>query len=94
MLAPWPADHREITAHTEAMFEAMERYMDAGIVTENGFLIDAYSGYFIFEGASEDIFKMTSKFGPFIKYDVKEILPYELGKDTILVNLRSKELAR
>jgi len=94
MLAPWPTDRREITENTEAMFEAIERYMDAGIVTENGFFIDGDSGCFIFEGASEDIFKTTSMFGPYIHYDVKEIIPYETGKDTILESVRSQALAR
>jgi len=94
MLAPWPADRREIAENTEAMLEAIERYMDAGIVTENGFFIDGDSGCFIFEGASEDLFKMTSMFGPYMKYDVKEIIPYAMGKDTILESVRSKALAR
>lgn len=94
MLAPWPADRREILENVEAMFEAIERYMDAGMVKENGFFIDADSGYFIFEGTSEDVFKITSMFGPFTKYDVKEMIPYEMGKDRILESLRMKAVAR
>jgi hypothetical protein len=94
MLAPWPADRREVAENIEAMFEAIERYMDAGVVKENGFFIDADSGYFIFEGTSEDVFKITSAFGPFIRFDVKEMIPYELGKDTILESLRMKAAAR
>ena len=94
MLAPWPADRREIAENIEAMFEATERYMDAGMVTENGFFIDGNSGYFIFEGTSEDIFKITSFFGPYIQYNVKEMIPYEMGKDRILESLRMKAVAR
>ena len=94
MLAPWPADRREIVESIEAMFEAMERYVHAGMVTDNGFFIDADSGFFIFEGTFEDVFKMTGMFGPFMHYDVKEIIPYEMGKDTILESLRMKALAR
>ena len=76
------------------MFEAIERYMDAEMITENGFFVDGDSGCFIFEGASEDVFKITSMFGSFIHYDVKEIIPYEIGKDTILESVRSQALAR
>jgi hypothetical protein len=94
MLAPWPADRREIVESIEAMFEATERYADAGMVTENGFFIDADSGFFIFEGTFEDVFKMTSMFGPFMHYEVKEMIPYEMGKGTILESLRMKALAR
>ena len=68
--------------------------MHAGMVTENGFFIDADSGRFIFEGTSEDVFKITSMFGLFTKYDVKEMIPYEMGKATILESIRSKALAR
>ena len=93
MLAPWPADRREIAENVEAMFEAIERYMDIHMVTENGFFIDGDSGYFIFEGTSEDIFKITSLFGPFIRFDVKEMIPYGMGKDTILESLRMLTLA-
>jgi hypothetical protein len=94
MLAPWPADRREIAENTEAMFEAIERYMDAEMITENGFFVDGDSGCFIFEGASEDVFKMTSMFGSFIHYDVKEMIPYEMGKNTIMESVRANALAR
>ncbi|MGZ4864981.1 MAG: hypothetical protein ACXV5N_10975 [Halobacteriota archaeon] len=94
MLAPWSADRREVEENIVAMFEALDRYVDAEMVTENAFFADADSGCFVFQGTSEDVFNMTSMFGPFIKYEVREMIPYELGKNTILENLRAKTLAR
>ena len=43
MLAPWPTDRREIAENMEAMFETIERYMDAGMVKENGLFADGDS---------------------------------------------------
>ena len=94
MLAPWSSDRREVEESIEAMFEAIERYMDVRMVKESAFFIDADSGCFIFEGSSEDVFKITSDFGPFVKYDVEEMIPYDVGKNTILESLRMKTLAR
>ena len=92
MLAPWPTDRREIAENMEAMFEAIERYMDAGMIKENGLFADGDSGSFIFEGTSADVLKMTSFFGPLIQYEVKEMIPYGIGKKTILESLRMQEL--
>jgi hypothetical protein len=92
MLAPWPNDRREIAENMEAMFEAIERYVDAGMVKENGFFVDGDSGSFIFEGTSADVLKMTSFYSPLIQYEVKEMIPYEIGKNTILESLRMQEL--
>jgi hypothetical protein len=92
MLAPWPTDRREIAENMEAMFEAIERYMDAGMVKEAGLFTDGDSGSFIFEGTSADILKMTSFYSPLIQYEVKEMIRYEKGKNTILESLRMQEL--
>jgi hypothetical protein len=92
MLAPWPTDRREIAENMEVMFNTTERYMGAGMVKENGFFVDGDSGSFIFEGTSDDVLKMTSFFGPLIQYEVKEMIPYEMGKNTILESLRMQEL--
>jgi hypothetical protein len=92
MLAPWPTDRREIAENMEAMFEAIERYMDTGMVKENGLFADGDSGSFIFEGTSADVLKMTSFYSPLIQYEVKEMIPYEMGKNTILESLRMQEL--
>lgn len=42
----------------------------------------------IFEGMSEDVYNLTNAFGPFIQFDVKEIVPFEKGKSTLLDSLR------
>ncbi len=94
VLVPWPADRREIAVNLEEMFDAIERYMDAGMITENGFFVDAHSGSFIFEGTSADVLKITSFFSPAIEFDIKEMIPYEVGKNTMLESLRMKILAR
>ena len=94
MLAPWPADRRKIAENLEEMFDAIERYMDAGMIKENGFFVDAHSGSFIFEGTSADVLKITSFFSPVIEFDIKEMIPYEMGKDTMLESLRMKILAQ
>ncbi len=94
MLAPWPSDRRKIAENLEEMFDAIERYMDAGMVKENGFFLDAHSGTFIFEGTPADVLKITSFFSPVIKFDIQEMVPYETGKNTMLESLRMKELAR
>jgi hypothetical protein len=92
MLAPWPVDRREIAENMEAMFEAIERYVDAGMVKENGLFADGDSGSFIFEGTSADVLKMTSFYSPLMQFKVKEMIPYEMGKNTILESLRMQEL--
>jgi len=94
MLAPWPADRREVEENAVAMFEAIDRYVDGEIVTENAFFADAESGCFVFQGTTEDLFNMTSMFSPFVKYEVQEMIPYELGKNMTLENLHTKTLAR
>jgi hypothetical protein len=94
LLAPWSSDRREAEENVEAKFDAMERFMDAGMVKENAFFVDGNSGCFIFEGTSQDLFRMTSRFSPFIEYDVREMIPYEIGKDTVLESLHEKTLER
>lgn len=93
MLVPRHADRRNIAENLEEMFDAIERYMDAGMTKENGFFVDAHSGSFIFEGTSGDVLKITSFFSPIIEFDIKEMIPYEMGKNTMLESLRMKTLA-
>ena len=92
--APWPADRTKIAENLDEMFDAIERYMDAGMIKENGFFVDAHSGSFIFEGTSADVLKITSFFSPVIAFDIKEIIPYEKGKNVMLESLHEKTLAR
>jgi hypothetical protein len=92
MLAPWPTDRREIAENMEAMFAAIERYIEAGIVRQHGFFTDGDSGSFIFEGTSAEVLKLTSFYSPLIEYDVREIIPYEMGKNIVLESLRMQEL--
>ncbi len=94
VLAPWPVDRIKIAEDLEEIFDAIERYVDSGIITETSFFVQADSGSFIFEGTSEDVLRLASFFSPVIKFDIKEMIPYKTGKDTMLESLRMKELAR
>jgi hypothetical protein len=91
---PWPADPKRAAEIVEAMLEDGERYTEARIITDGGFFMDGNSGFFIFEGTSEDVFNLTNAFGPFIQFDVKEMIPYEKGKSTLLDSLRMWLLLR
>ena len=57
LLVPWPRDRREVEEDMEAKLDAMERFMDAGMIKENAFFVDGDSGCFIFEGTSQDLLR-------------------------------------
>jgi hypothetical protein len=76
------------------MLEDGERYTEARIIKNHGFFMDGNSGFYIFEGTSGDVFNLTSAYGPFIQFDVKEMIPYEKGKSTLLDSLRMWLLLR
>lgn len=88
LAASGPVDPKRAAEIIEAMLEDGERFMEAGIITDSGFFMDGNSGFFIFEGTSEDVFNLTNAFGPFMQFDVKEIVPFEKGKSTLLDSLR------
>jgi len=76
------------------MLEDGERYTKAGIISDHGFFVDGSSGFFIFQGMSEDVFNLTSAYGPFIQFDVREMIPYEKERDALLDSLRLLVLSR
>jgi hypothetical protein len=76
------------------MLEDGERYTEARIIKNHGFFMDGNSGFYIFEGTSGDVFNLTSAYGPFIQFDVKEMIPYEKEGDALLDSLRLLVLSR
>ncbi len=89
-VAPWPADPTEALKLTERMFAAMDDLMKKGEIEEFGWFQDANSGYVISKGESADVFRRANMFQPYIRSKVREIIPYEKGKEIELAVAKAR----
>ena len=67
----------------EMWFAAIDKAMESGGLLEYGFFPDGVSGYTLFEGETKDAFRGATTYFPGIISDVREMIPYETGKEII-----------
>ena len=89
-VAPQPEDFMGELELIEGMFAVMDDLMKKGEIEEFGFFPDANSGYVISKGESADVFRRANMFQPYIRSKVREIIPYEKGKEIELAVAKAR----
>jgi hypothetical protein len=77
-MSPGPAEQAQAT---EMLFAMLDNAVQSGQLLEFGFFADGTSGYAISAGETADIFRSTVGFYPWIVSEVREMIPYETGKE-------------
>jgi hypothetical protein len=84
----WPTDPKEVLAALEAATGGGDQLLGGGAAKEIGWFT-AQAGYSIHEADSkESVLGMVQGFFPFFTQDVREIVPWEAGKNAILDSAR------
>jgi hypothetical protein len=91
--APWPEDPAENLMIEERLWAGVDDLIKKGEIKEFGYFLDGTSGYAIGEGGSAETFKNVSMFVPYIECEVREIIPYEKGKETLRALMRAQSRA-
>jgi hypothetical protein len=65
------------------MYVQVDQHLKAGGIEEFGYFLNGRSGNSIGGAESADTFVRVSSFYPFIEADVREIVPYDTGKEII-----------
>ncbi len=81
--APWPTDPAETIKLAEVMFAMIDKGLKEGGTLEFGYFPDGHSGYAIFSGETKDQMGRVFSFYPWIIAEVREMIPYETGKNTM-----------
>jgi hypothetical protein len=80
-VAPWPTDPAEMTQLSEMLFAMLDKGLKEDGLLEFGYFPDGTSGYAIVSGEAKDMFTRTFSFYPWIVSEVREMIPYETGKE-------------
>ena len=88
-MAPWPTDPAEALKLNEALWTAMDDLMKNDEVTDFGWFLDGKSGCAIGEGDSVTTFTNVTMFSTYFDMTVKEIIPYEVGKQVNRARLKA-----
>ena len=84
----WPTDPKQALAVLEGAAAGGDQLLKAGAAKELGWLT-AEEGYAIFEADSkEKVLGLVQPFFPSYSQDIREIVPWENGKQAILVSAR------
>ena len=84
----WPTDPKQSLAVLEMALGGGTQLRDAGAIKEIG-MFTPQEGFAIFEADSTDaILGMVQGFFPYYSQDIREIVPWENGKQAILVSAR------
>ena len=84
----WPTDPKQALAVLQGAAAGGDHLLQAGGAREIGWLT-AESGYAIFEADSKDkVLGMVQPFFPFYQQDIREIVPWEQGKQALLASAR------
>jgi hypothetical protein len=75
-----PAEHVKLN---EMLYAMMDNMLKTGEITEFGFFLEVSAGYTMSEGGSADTFRKGTQFFPFVTVEVREIIPYETGKEIL-----------
>ncbi len=90
LLAQRLKDPSENLKFVEKAIATIDDLIKKGEVEEFGFFPDANSGYIIIKGESADVFRISEMFYPNILGEVREIVPYEKGKEIALALAKDK----
>lgn len=63
------------------MYAGVDNLIAKGEIVEFGWFVEGASGYGISVGEVADVFRRVSMFQPYILSEVREIVPYEKGKE-------------
>jgi hypothetical protein len=84
----WPTDPKEVLGALEAATGGGDQLLGGGAATEIGWFTPQ-EGYAIFEADSKErVLGMVQGFFPYFTQDVREIVPWEAGKNAILDSAR------
>ncbi len=84
----WPTDPKGLLGMWEAATGGGDHLLNAGALKDLGWF-SAEEGYGIFEAESKaDVLGMVQPFFPFFSQDVREMVPWESGKQAILGSAR------
>jgi hypothetical protein len=84
----WPTDPKQVLAVLEGAMAGGDALLKGGGVKELGWLT-AEEGYAIFEApAKENVLGMVQPFFPYYVQDIREIVPWEKGKQAMLDSAR------
>jgi len=89
-MAPMPTEPAERLNFTEMLWAAMDNLLQTGEIQQFGFFLDGTSRYVIAAGESKDEFSRSFSFYPFIESEVRELAPYETGKEVASGVLKAK----
>jgi hypothetical protein len=81
--APWPTDPTESEKINEMLLAATDNLLKTGELLEFGFFPDGMGGYAISTGDSKDMLRRAWTFTPLILSEVREMVPYETGKEVM-----------
>ena len=81
--APWPTDPVEKAKVGEIMLAAIGKALETGDLLEFGYFPDGRGGYAISEREAKDQLGSCAAFWPWIEADVREMIPYEVGKEAL-----------
>lgn len=84
----WPADAKDVLIALEGATGGGDGLLLSGAVSELGWFTPQ-EGHAIFEADSkEDLLGMLQGFFPYYSQDIREIVPWEAGKNNILASAR------
>jgi hypothetical protein len=89
-IGPWPTDPAELAELSEMLFAMIDNGFKTGGLLEFGFFPDGTSGYAIVTGEAKDMFARTFSFYPWILSEVREMLPYETGKEIMSAVMKAQ----
>lgn len=82
--AVWPTAPKEILPLLEGTFAGADQLFRSGALKEVGWFT-AQEGYAIFEAESKAmVLGMVGPFFPYFSQDIREIVPWEHGKEALL----------
>jgi hypothetical protein len=84
----WSTDPKEALAALEGSMGGADHLIASGALTELGWFTPQ-EGYAIFEAdAKESVLGMVQGFFPYYTQDIREIVPWEAGKKSVLDSAR------
>ena len=84
----WPSDPKQVLAVLEGSTAGGDHLLAGGALKELGWFTPQ-EGYAIFEADSkEGVLAMVQPFFPYYDEDIREIVPWEKGKEAILGSAR------
>jgi hypothetical protein len=90
-VGPWPTDPAETAKLSEMLFAMLDKALKEGELLEFGYFPNGTSGYAIVSGAEgKDMFRRAFSFYPWIVSEVREMIPYETGKEIMRAVMKAE----